>query len=104
MSALAGVGVFKEMSAVELREAVSVAREVRGSPIEQDADAFLVAAVDKLLKIGGRAEAAGGGGVAERLGAPGAGARVFHGGGQLGGGVAEVFYGWDEAVGEFPIS
>jgi len=49
---------------------VGVAREMSGSPIKKDTYAGLVAAVDEFLKIGGRAEAAGGGVVAERLVAP----------------------------------
>src|SRR5882762_9568756 len=103
MSALARVGVFEKMSAVELREAVSVAREVRGSPIEQDANAFLVAAVDKFLKIRGRAEAAGGGVIAEGLVAPGAVKGMLHDGEQFDVGVAEIFDVWNELVGEFAI-
>ncbi len=51
--ALARVGVLVEMGAVELGEAVGVAREVRGSPVQNDADAGLVAAVDELHEFRG---------------------------------------------------
>src|SRR6266496_2412736 len=52
MRALSRVGVFVEMRAIELGEAVSVAREMRGSPIENDADAGLVAAVNEFHELG----------------------------------------------------
>src|SRR5205814_9448049 len=61
-----------EVAAVKLREAESVAREMRGSPIENHGDAGLVAAVDEFHKFRGRAKAARGRKVAERLVAPGA--------------------------------
>ena len=47
MRALARVGVLVEMRAVENCQAVRVAREMRGRPIENHAEAFLVAAVDE---------------------------------------------------------
>ena len=45
MLAEARIGVLVKMRAVEEREAVRVARKMRGSPIEQYADARLVALV-----------------------------------------------------------
>ena len=103
MRALARVGVFVEMRAVELREAVRVAREMRGRPIENDAEAGLMAAVDKFHEIGGRAVAAGGGEVAERLVAPGAVEGMLHDGEQLDVRVAEIFDVGDELVAEFAV-
>src|SRR5258706_504596 len=103
MRALAGIGVFEEVGAVELGKAVSVAREVRGSPIENNADAGLMAAIDKFLKIGGRSEAAGGGVVAEGLVAPGAVKGMFHDGEQFDMGVAEILDVGDELLGEFAV-
>ena len=47
MRALARVGVLVEMRAVEKCQAVRVAREMRGRPIEDHAEPFLVAAVDE---------------------------------------------------------
>ena len=95
--------MFEEMGAVKLGEAVGVAREVCGSPIENDADAGLMAAVDEFLKIAGRAEAGGSGVVAESLVAPGAVEGMLHDREQFDVGVAEIFYVRDELVGEFGV-
>ena len=51
MSTLAGVGVFEQVGTVKLREAVGVARKMGGSPIEQNTDRFLVAAIDEIHEI-----------------------------------------------------
>jgi len=83
---------------------VGVAREVRGSPIEKDADAGLMAAVDEFLKIAGSAEAAGGSVVAESLVAPGAVEGMLHDGKKFDVGVAEIFYIGDELVGKFTVA
>ena len=66
----ARVGVFVEMGAVEVAEAVFVAREVGRHPVEDDADAALVQRVDEEHEVLRRAEAAGRGEVADRLIAP----------------------------------
>src|SRR3989454_10135708 len=91
MRALSRVGMLVEMRAVELCKAVSVAREMRGSPIENDADAGLVAAVNEFHELSGRAVAASGGKIAESLVAPGAVVGMLHDGKQLDVGVAEGF-------------
>src|SRR5256885_11870180 len=91
------------MCAVELRETVGVTRKVRGSPIENDADAGLMATVDEVHEVGGSAEAAGGGEVAERLIAPGAVEGMLHDGQQFDVRVAEFFYVGDQLIGEFAI-
>ena len=103
MRALARVGVLVEVAAVKLREAVSVAREMRGSPIENHADAGLVAAVDEFHKFRGRAKAARGRKVAERLVAPGAVIGMLHDGEQFDVGVAEFLNVGDELVAKFAI-
>src|SRR3989442_1788475 len=103
MRTLSRVGVFVEMRAVELCKAVSVAREMRGSPIENDADAGLVAAVDEFHELSGRAVAAGGGEIAESLGAPGPVVGMLHDGKQLDVSVAEVFDVGDELAGKFAV-
>ena len=64
----------------------------------------LVAAVDKLHEIRGRAKAAGGGEVAERLVAPGAVERMLHDGQQFDVGVAEILHVGNELIGEFAIA
>src|SRR5215467_7693182 len=70
MRALAWIGVFVEVRAVKLRQAVRVAREVRGRPIEKNADTGLMAAVNELHKLGGRTVSAGSRKVADGLVAP----------------------------------
>src|SRR5580658_931992 len=103
MGALTRVGMFVEMRAIELREAKGVAREMRGSPVEKNADAGVVAAVDKLHKFSGGAVAAGGGEIADRLIAPGAVEGMLHDGKQLDVRVAEVFNVRDELIAKFAI-
>ena len=70
--------MFVEMRAVEECQAVRVAREMRGRPVEKHADAFLVAAVDEIHEIVGRAEAAGHRVIADRLIAPRRIERMLH--------------------------
>ena len=103
MRALARIGVFVEMRAVEHAEAMGVAREMRGSPVEKDAEAGLMAAVDEFHELGGRAVAAGGGEVAEGLIAPGAVVGMLHDGEQLDVRVAEIFHVGNELIAEFAV-
>src|SRR5256885_8589430 len=91
------------MCAVELGETMGVARKVRGGPIENDADAGLVAAIDEVHEVGGRAEAAGGREVAERLIAPRAIEGMLHDGQQFNVRIAEFLYVGNELIGEFAI-
>src|ERR1041385_5258543 len=58
MEALARIGVFEQMRAVEIREAVLVGRKMRRYPIEDHADAVLVQHVDEVHEILRRAVAA----------------------------------------------
>ena len=55
--AAARVGVLVQRGAVEAGQREVVAREVRGHPVEDHADAGLVQAVDELAEVVGRAEA-----------------------------------------------
>ena len=64
------VRVLVEMRAVEVAEPVPVAREVRGDPVEDHADAALVQRVDEVHEIVRPAEAARRRVVADRLVAP----------------------------------
>ena len=73
----ARVGVLVQRSAVELREAVLVAREVRRHPVHDHAEAGLVAAVHEVHEVLGRAEARRGREVAHHLVTPGAVERVL---------------------------
>src|SRR5258708_5350447 len=104
MRALARVGMLVKMSTVELREAVSISWKMRWSPIKNHADPGLMAAVHKFHELGGCAEAARGGEVAERLVAPGAVIRVLHDGEQLDVGIAELFYIGNELIAQLAIS
>ena len=56
--ALARVGVLVERRAVEERQAVRVLGEMRRHPVHNHPDACLVAAVDEVHEVLGRAEAA----------------------------------------------
>ncbi len=75
--ALTRVGVFIEMRAIEVAEAVRVFWEVGGHPVEDDANAFFVTAIDKEAEIIGRTEARGGREVAGGLIAPRSVERMF---------------------------
>src|SRR6266513_2402053 len=81
MRALARVGVLVEMRAVELGEAVSVTREIRG-----------------------RTVAAGGSKIAESLVAPGTVEGMFHDGEQFDVRIAEVFVVRYELLAQFAVA
>src|SRR5215831_863878 len=99
MRALARVRVFIKMRAVELRKAVCVARKVRRSPIKNDADTGLMAAIDEFHEFGGMAEAARRGEIAKRLIAPRAVKGVLHDGQQFDVRIAHLFDIRNELVG-----
>ena len=69
--ALARVGVLVKRGAIEIRQAMRIAREVRRHPIEQDANAGLVQDVDERPEVVRRSEATGGRIVADGLVTPG---------------------------------
>ncbi len=103
MRALARIGVLVEMRAVEERQAVRVAREMRGRPIENHADAFLMAAIDEVHEIFRRAEAAGDREISDGLIAPGLVERMLHDGHQLDVRVAHLLDVGNQLIGEFAI-
>ena len=78
MESLARVGVFVEMRAVEVGQAVPVGREVRRHPVENHADAVLVQVVDQVHEILRRAVARRGSEVAGGLVSPGTVERMLH--------------------------
>src|SRR5260370_30973583 len=92
MRAVERVGVLVEMRAVELREAVSVAGEMRGRPIENHTQSGLVTAIHKFHKSGGSAVAAGGAKLARGLEVPGAVERGLHYWGPLDRGGAQFLH------------
>ena len=57
MLALARIGVLVERGAVEVRQAVRVLGKVRRHPVDDHADARLVAAIDEVHEVLRRAEA-----------------------------------------------
>jgi len=77
MLAFARVGVLVEGGAVEKRQAVRVFGKVAGHPIDDDAEPGLMAGVDEVHEVVGRAEARGGGVIANHLIAPRAGERML---------------------------
>ena len=103
VEAEARVLVLVERGAVEAGEAVRVGREMRRHPVEDDADAGLVAAVDEAGEILRRAEAAGRREQADRLVAPGAVERMLADRQQLDMGEAHVLDVGDQLVGELVI-
>ena len=92
------VGVFVEGRAVERDQAVVVLGEVRGHPIQDDADVGLVQGIDESLEIIRGAEAAGGRKEAGDLIAPRRVERMLGDGQQLDMGVAQLFDIRDESL------
>ncbi len=103
MLALARVGVLVQRGAVEAAQAVGVAGEVGRHPVDDHADAVLVAVVDEVHEILRRAVAAGGGVVADGLIAPAAGERMLADRQQLDVRVAHLQAVVDQLVGQFAI-
>jgi len=103
MGALAGVFVLVEVSAVEAGQAVIVAGEMSGSPVEKDADAGGVAGVDEEHEVGGGAVAGGGGEIAEGLVAPGGVEGMLHDGEKFDMGIAHLEDVGNELCGEFAV-
>jgi hypothetical protein len=71
------IRVLVQGSPVELRQPMPIAREVRRHPIENDADAGLMAAIDEVHEVLRRAVAGRGGVVPHHLIAPGSVQRMF---------------------------
>ena len=74
----ARIGMLVKRRAIEARKAVAVAREVRGHPVHDHADALFVGAVDQVLEIVGRAVARGRRIIAGHLIAPARVERIRH--------------------------
>src|SRR5271165_1589877 len=98
----ARVGVLVEVGAIEKCEAVSVTREMRGGPIEKDAEAFLMAAVHKIHEIGRRAEPAGDSVISGCLIAPGSVERMLHNGQELDMGKTHPLHVRNELIRQLP--
>ena len=83
MKAFLGIGVFVQVGAVKLGQAVGVTREVGRHPVQDHAQTGVVRGVDKVAEVLRRAKARGGREQAQRLVAPGAVKRVLADGQQL---------------------
>ena len=83
VEALAAISVLVQFGAVEAVQTMGVAGEVRGHPVQDDADAAPVHVVDEGLEVGRAAVARGGSKVAHRLITPRTIERVFGDGHQL---------------------
>ena len=101
--ALAAVLILIAVDAVEASQTVSVLGEVSGYPVEDDADAFLVALVDEVHEHIGRTVAGGGSEVAGNLITPGAVKRILGHGHELDVGVAHLLDIGDQLVGELVV-
>ena len=97
------VRVLVERGAVEAGQRELVLGEVRGHPVDEDADAGLVQPVDEVAEAVGVAEARGGREVRRDLVAPRAAERVLHDRHELDVGEAEVGDVVDEAVGHLLV-
>ena len=103
MLAAAGIGMLVQGRAVELPQAVAVAGEVGGNPVEDHADVVLVAEIDEIHQVVRRAVAAGGRIVAHGLIAPTGRQRVLAHRQQLEVRVVHLLAVIDELVGQLAI-
>ena len=103
MGAAAGIRVLVQRGAVEPGQPELVAREVRGDPVEDHADAVCVHAVDELAQVVGRAVPRSRREVARHLVAPRAAERVVHHRQQLDVREAHVLHVRRQLVGELEV-
>ncbi len=68
--AFTGIGVFEEVAAVKKARAGFIRREVRGNPIQDNADVVLMEVIHQVHKVLGIAIAAGGGEITGSLVTP----------------------------------
>ena len=101
--AAARVGVLVERGAVEAGQRPLVLGEVRRHPVDDDADAGLVGAVDEVAEVVGAAEPGGGGVVGGDLVAPGAAEGVLGERHELDVGEAGRDHVVDELVGQLAV-
>ena len=95
--------MFIEMRAVEVDETMRIVREVAGDPVDQNAQARLVALVDEILEVVGLAIAAGGCEQADGLVPPRAIEGIFVDRHQLDVGETEALGVGNQVVGQFTI-
>ena len=83
MKALARVGVLEQMGAVEVGQPVRVGREVRGHPVQNDANAVLMQVVHQIHEVLRRSVARSGREIARGLVTPRTVERMLHDGHQF---------------------
>ena len=98
------VGVLVQVGAVELRQRPRVLREVRGHPVDDDADAGLMQRVDEEAEVVGGAEPRRRREVRRHLVTPRAAERMLGDRQELDVGEAEIAHVGDEFVGELPVA
>ncbi len=103
MLALSRIGVFVQRRAVELPQAMSILGEVGRNPVEDDADAILVAVIDEVHEVFADAVATGYAKVADGLIAPRAGERMLADRHQFDVGEAHFLAVLDQLVGDLAI-
>ena len=103
MEPLLRIGVFVQGRAVEAAEGMPVGREVGRHPIDQYADARLMAVVDEVHEVVRRAEPTGGGEVTGRLVTPGTLEGVFGQRHQLQMRVTHLMSVVDKLMGQFAV-
>ena len=100
---LAGVGMFIEMGAVEIRQAMAVGGKMAGHPVDDDADPLFMQALDEPTKIVRRAETAGGRIEPDGLISPGTAEGIFVDRHQFHMGKPHVADIGSQLLGQFPI-
>ena len=99
-----GIGMLKQGCAVKEAKAVRVPREVRGHPVHDDADAFVMRAVDEIHQLLRLAVARRGGVVSRHLIAPARVIRIFHERHDFDVRVTHVHHVIDQFIRELPIA
>ncbi len=102
--ALARVGVLVQVRAVEVGQSVAVLGKMRGHPVQQHPDAFLVTAIHEILEVVRVAVARGDGIVADGLVAPRAVEGMLGQGQRLDVGEAQFLDVRDQGVGQFAVA
>src|SRR6516164_1443873 len=103
MRTLPWVGVLVEMRAVEIGKAMRVPWKMRWGPIEENAEAGLVATVHKFHEVGRPTKPASGREISERLITPRAVVGVLHDGEKLDVGVAKPFDVRNQLIGKLAV-
>ena len=102
--ALPWVSMFVQCGAIELRQAMSVAREVGRYPVHNHANSSLVASIHEVPEVVRIPKAGRGRKVPNHLITPGPAERMLHYGQQFNVGVAQTFHITDQIDCQFPVA